>query len=539
MDDIQEIYADVLVIGGGAAGLRAAIAASKHGLDVLIVCQSPAGYRNNTAISKATLAASGVWQGPGDSPEVHARDTMEAGRLINDNKLVSVLTYGARQQVDDLLEMGVSLKRRDGELLVAKAPGHAYPRQISAISNQGVRISRAMRQFATKAGVKFIEGILVTRLLRHDGKVVGAIGIDHQGRLFVIGSKATILATGGTGEIYLRTNNAAGSTGDGYALAYEAGAALRDMEFVQFYPTAYGKSGSKLCMYEWYMPAGATIKNSLGEDILVRHDMSVAQATRDVLTRIIMAEINEGRGVENNIIFDLTTMDRGKAGSIYRGVMGKETSISVAPTAHFFMGGVVIDENAMTGIPGLYAAGEVCGGVHGANRLGGNAIGETLVFGAIAGDQAALCAVKRKRVALPRGEVTAEVARLKELASGKRPVNLDSLRTSLKQTMWDKVGIVRDGRKLDGALKEILALREELAGLALVGGQQLAEAVKLGNMLTVAEMVCRAALMRTESRGAHYRVDYPNEDNEQWLKTIRIIRQDEQMFGDVTQASGS
>ena len=205
--------------------------------------------------------------------------------------------------------------------------------------------------------------------------------------------------------------------------------------------------------------------------------------------------------------------------------MSKEGSLDrllVAPSVHFLMGGIIINENAETGIRGLYGAGEVCGGTHGANRLGGNAISETLVFGTIAGNQAAAAAAKKEPISAPQSEVTAEVERLKGLASGTGRGSLDELRQSLKQTMWDKVGVIRDRRNLEDAQKELLALREQLAAVSLTDHRQLRQTIKLANMLTVSEMVCRSALMRTESRGAHYRIDYSEEDNEQWLKTIEI-----------------
>ena len=527
LESIQRVNADVLVIGSGAAGLRAAIAARKHGLDVVLASESPAGFRNNTAISRAILTAAGIWEGAGDSPEVHLNDTIAAGRFVNDRRLVATMTSAIRQQVYDLMEFGVNFRRRDGELLVGPMPGHTYPRHVAAEANKGINITRPMRQYAASIGVQFAEGILVTKLLRAGEAVGGVLGVDGKGQVFVVNAKSTILATGGAGEIYLRTSNAIGLTGDGYALAYEAGAVLRDMEFVQFYPTAWGKQGRKMCMYEGLLPMGAIIRNSLGEDILKRHGMNnVASVTRDILTRTVMREIVDGRGVDGNVVFDLTTIPGERAQWLYRsGFTSSEDNpgkLPVAPTAHFLMGGIRINESSESGIDGLYAAGEVCGGMHGANRLGGNSISETLVFGAIAGNQAATAAAKMEQILPTQSEVTAEVERLKELASGSGRESLDELQQSLKQVMWDKVGVIRDRQNLEDAQKEIPALREQLNAVCLTDHRQLSQAIKLANMLTVSEMVCRAALMRTESRGAHYRTDYPGEDDEQWLKTIEI-----------------
>ncbi len=530
----REINTDVLVIGGGAAGLRAAIAARQCGLGVILTSESPAGFRNNTAISKAVLAAVGFRKESGDSPEAHLQDIITGGRLINDRRLAATLTPAVRQQIYDLMEFGVNFRQRDGELVVGRAPGHSYSRNVSVETNRGINITRPMRRYAADIGVQFVEGFLVTRLLPAGATVVGALGINDRGEVCVIGAKATVLATGGGGRIYQRTNNAVGSTGDGYALAYRAGAVLRDMEFVQFYPTAWGKQGGKMCMYEWLLPAGATIRNSLGEDILHRHGIGdVALITRDMLTRAVMQEIAAGRGVEGNVVFDFTTIPEERVQRLYRsGLMSPETNygrLLVAPTVHFFMGGVVINENAETEIDGLYAAGEVCGGLHGANRLGGNALSETLVFGNIAGKRAAAAAVEKELIPVPQGEVAAEVDRLKKLASGSRQGSPGEIEQSLQQTMWDRVGVIRDKQNLEDAHKRILALREQLAEVSLADYRQLPRKVKLDNMLTVSEMVCRAALMRTESRGAHYRSDYPEEDNEHWLKTVQISRQNGKM----------
>ncbi|HEY77597.1 MAG TPA: FAD-binding protein [Dehalococcoidia bacterium] len=528
---IPTIDTDVLVIGGGAAGLRAAIEARKSGVGVVLVSESPVGFRNNTAISKALFAAAGIGQERDDSPALHLQDTITAGRFLNDRRLVAAMVWGAEQQVTDLSEYGVVYQQSPAQAPAGQVYGHTYPRHVVAQAGRGINISRPMRQYASSMGTQFIEDLLITRLLRADGVVVGAMGIDSRGQVSVVSAKATVLATGGGGQVYLRTNNAVGMTGAGYVLAYEAGAVLRDMEFVQFYPTAWGKNGSKMCMYEWFLPRGAVLRNALGGDILPRHGIGNGAITRDILARAIMAEIADGRGIGGNVIFDFTTLPEEYAEGLYGFGLVDETGyiekLPVAPTVHFFMGGVRINKDGETGIDGLYAAGEVCGGMHGANRIVGNALTEAFVFGAIAGSRAAARASGVGRTPSPPGEVAAEVNRLERLVAGGGRGDVGQLMLALKRVMWDNVGVLRSRAGLEDALEKIIAMRRERPMTSAADCRLL---VKMDNMLTVSEMICRAALTRTESRGAHYRTDFPAEDGARWLKTIEIYRSEGEML---------
>jgi len=521
---LQTINTDVLVIGGGAAGLKAAIEAKKHAVNVVLLSESPIGFRNNTAISGGYFAATDIWKGTGDSPEIYFRDTITGGRFINDRKLVDVLACRATQQVYDLIQFGVNFERENEDLRVQHSPGHTYPRHVAGIK-AGISLTRPMREYATSKGVQFEEGILVTRLLKVGDVIAGALGIDNKGQVFVLKAKSTILATGGAGELYLRSDNTLDSTGDGYVLAYDIGVSLRDMEFVQFYPAALGENARKTCDYPILVNHGAVIRNSLGEDILDKYGIRAHKSmTRDMLSRAMMIEINENRGIGDSVIIDFTNISREEFQKIrhFTGVRQYTDRILVAPTAHFFMGGVKINENCETEFDGLYAAGEVCGGIHGANRIEGNAITETLVFGTIAGDRAATRVSKIKQVPAPDKQIATEVGRLRDLALHQGSENLDELLQSLKRIMWHKVGVIRSGTDLEDAQREVAALRDQLRAVSPADYRQLSQAIKLGNMLTVAEMVCRAALTRAESRGAHYRTDYPEQNDTQWLKTIEI-----------------
>lgn len=520
----QTVNTDILVIGGGAAGLRAAIEAKKHAFNVMLLSESPVGFRNNTAISGGFFAAPSIWKGAGDSPEVYFGDTVTGGRFINDQKLVAVMAYGATQQVYDLMQFGVNFEKEDGDLKIQHSPGHTYPRHVIGVK-AGISLTRPMREYAADLGIQFEEGILVTRLLKVGDVVSGVLGIDSKGQLLVLKAKSTILATGGAGELYLRSDNTLESTGDGYALAYEIGASLRDMEFVQFYPTALRKNARKTCDYPILLSQGGAIRNLLGVDILEKYNIKELKLmTRDMLSRAMMVEISENRGIGDSVAIDLSGISKEEFQRIrqFTGVRRYTEQVLVAPTAHFFMGGVEINENCETEFDGLYAAGEVCGGTHGANRIEGNAITETLVFGTIAGDRAATRASKVKQVPASDNQVTAEVDRLRDLVSQQGRENLNELQKSLKYTMWHKVGVIRDGKSLADAQREILALRDQLRAVSPADYRQLSQVIKLGNMLTVSEMVCKAALARTESRGAHYRTDYPEQNDAQWLKTIAV-----------------
>jgi len=525
----QTMDTDVLVLGSGGAGLRAAIEGRKRGVSVLLISKSPIGQSSNTAISGSGIATATGWREPADSPEVHFKDTIVGGRFMSQQRLVDVMTRESGQQVLDLESFGVKFRKKGDSFHVALMAGHTYPRNVFGDRAIGTDLTRPLRDYASHVGVEFREDVLITRLLTSSNAVVGAVGIDESGGVYLFNARSTVLTTGGAGHIYLRTSNAAGSTGDGFVLAYDAGVPLADMEFVQF--AMSGPNTEMFCARE-----GAVIRNTLYENILEKYDITdPVKMTRDAVSRAIMTEILEGRSPDGaSLTLDTTPISEERFERL-RVLLPKNTPrdkrhFSVGLYSHFFMGGVMINENTETSLDRLYAAGEVCAGVQGASRLGGNALAETFVLGKIAGDRAAQRALAMgKTDYTDPNHLSDEVERLRELASAKGSENLKELQRLLKTLMWNKAGIVRNERSLKEALEEIISLKKRFQEVHVGTYGELTSAIKLGNMLVVSEMVVRSGLLRNESRGAHYRADYPEENNKEWLKNIVISKRNGEM----------
>jgi len=525
--NVKAARSDVLIIGGGGAGLRAAIQARESGVTVTVVSKSRAGYGNNTDLSNGTFAAATGWRDPRDNPDAHLRDSMIGGRFINDRRLLNLVTDEAVNQIAFLQRCGVRFYERGGRIGVVHTPGHSYPRHVRTRDRSGRDFMIPLRAYAERIGVRFMERVFITRLISSGGRIAGAIGIAQDGTFFALAATSIVLATGGFAQAYLHNNNAAGMTGDGQALAFEIGVPLKDMEFVQFYPTALGALGSRLFLYEAFIfQAGAALRNALGDDIIAKYGLNDPMAmTRDRLTRAFMQEILEGRGVRGGLIVDLSTIPEEELAALDHLLPAarspNEKELIVSPTAHFCMGGISIDDRAETIVPGLFAAGEVCAGVHGANRLGGNALAEAFAMGGVAGERAAKRAQESDQPDLPQKELSAEKERLRSFFS-ERGKDLGELRRELKDVMWQKAGIIRDKEGLEGALEEIKGLGTSLKEVRIRDDRELMRYLELAHMALLSEMVCRSALLRTESRGAHYRSDYPEEDNARWLKNIWI-----------------
>ncbi|MCK5686871.1 FAD-binding protein, partial [bacterium] len=303
----EEMTCDVLIIGSGGAGLRAAIAAAFSGADVLMVSKARIGHATNTYLSKAIIASSG-WGNPDDNSSVHSRDTLQGGRYLNNPDMVARFVELIRKETAILKEWGVQFgTEKNGKLDIVKIPGHNYARHLYGKNWKGSDLVLPLKQKAIESGVRFREKMFVSSLVVPDSKVCGAIAVSEEGKFVAIKAKTVLLATGGFGHIFLNTNNAPGITGDGQALACEAGANLKDMEFVQFYPTALGKHGSRLLLYERLLgQEGVLLKNSMGEDILAKNGYNTSvDITRDQLAQLIMKEIMEDPNSNGTVVMDM------------------------------------------------------------------------------------------------------------------------------------------------------------------------------------------------------------------------------------------
>lgn len=514
---------DVLVIGAGGAGLRAAIEAEAHGASVSVVSKAPAGMNNATVVSGGGFrAAMG-----GLDPDEYLRDTIEVGKGLNDRRLVEVLAREGGGRLLELRRFGVDVHEHPGGCSVDAVQGLG-----------GLGITKPLVEYARRRGIKFVENVVVTKLLMDGPTVVGAVGYDaHNDEPALFSSKAVVLAAGGAGALYKRTDCPLRTTGDGYSLTYEAGARLRDMEFVQFFPLALAEPGAPPYLIGQPVSEEGRIVNSLGEDIPRKYGLTarpLVLKSRDLLSRAVMREILGGRGIDGTVLVDAREVFRGRDDleefstgptAFFRDRLNaEEKPFRVAPICHFCMGGVVADEHGDTGVPGLYAAGEVVGGVHGANRHGGNALTEIIVFGGRAGASAAKFSSASSRISVEQ-LARSELERYDSIRGRgiDEEGNPASMMSKLRESMWTKAGIVREGAGLRSMLSEIEGMREALPRLHATSGRMMLEALEAPMALTVAEMIARAALERTESRGAHYRTDYPTED-ERWLKPVVLRR---------------
>jgi succinate dehydrogenase flavoprotein subunit len=537
----ETIDTDVLVLGAGGAGLRAAIAAAEGGARVLVVCKSLLG-KAHTVMAEGGVAAAMHNVAYQDSWEVHFADTMKGGKLINDWRAAEIHAHESPERVLELELWGALFDRTwQGRIHQRPFGAHTYPRLAHIGDRTGLELIRTLQDRAVHTkGVDVHMETTVFKLLKSEGRIAGALAYRRaDGGLILYRCAALVLASGGAGKMYRVTSNSWESTGDGTALAYEAGAELRDMEMVQFHPTGMvwpaGVRG--ILVTEGVRGEGGVLRNRDGERFMERYDHERMElSSRDIVARAINSEVAAGRGSPHGGAFlDITHKKpdyiKRKLPSMYEQFLKlanvdiTRQPMEVAPTIHYAMGGVRVDaETGAATVPGLFAAGEVASGLHGANRLGGNSLSDLLVFGKRAGDAAAAAAAKQNPKAgsasLDEADIEQAIATL--LAPLDRPAGESPYRlmAEIQDVMTTHAPIVRDGPGLQAGLEKIEDLRGRVQACGAGGSSTRAfnpgwhTAYDLRSMLVNAEALVRSALQRKESRGAHARSDYPKLDDE-------------------------
>ncbi len=529
---------DVVVLGAGLAGMRAALEAARAGANVGIVSKVHPVRSHSGAAQGGINAAIGE----GDSWEIHAFDTIKGSDYLADQDAVEVMCSEAPQDIIELEHMGVIFYRDDSGKLGTRAFGGASKARTYFVGDiTGQALLYTLYDQILKAGVKVYEECFATDLYMVDGACHGVVVYDMlSGELHLLRGPALVMGSGGMGRVYEPSTNALICTGDGISLAYRVGAPLMDMEMVQYHPTTL--KGSGFLMTEAARGEGAYLLNAAGERFMKRYAPNMMElASRDVVSRAETIEIAEGRGIDGCVLLDLRHLGRDvimhKLPQIHEialdflGIDMVTDPVPVRPGMHYIMGGVKTDVNGATAVPGLYAAGEcACVSVHGGNRLGANSLLDTLVFGRRSGRAAAAFAAKAKPLASGEDFLASEVERIKALLA--RPYSGETharIRLELG-TMMDKyVGVYRDEAGLNEALRQLGDLRARYERVAVgdksrVFNQALTFVIELGYMLDCADATIRSAIVRTESRGAQSRTDYPQRNDAEWLKHV-VIRQ--------------
>ena len=573
MADYETFQHDVLVIGAGGAGLRAAIEASAAGVSVGLICKSLLG-KAHTVMAEGGIAAALANVDERDNWKVHFADTMRGGQYVNQWRMAELHAKEAPDRVRELEAWGAVFDRtKDGRILQRNFGGHKYPRLAHVGDRTGLEMIRTLQDHGVHQGIDVHMERTILTLLKQSGRVVGAFGYDRErGRFLVFRAKAIVLATGGIGRAYKITSNSWEYTGDGHALAYLAGAELIDMEFVQFHPTGmvWPPSVCGILVTEGVRGEGGILTNKDGRRFMFdsipenyraqtadneeegwRYCQGDKDArrppellTRDHIARCIVREIKEGRGSPHGGVFlDIAWIKKKipnaaehikkKLPSMYHqfkqlaDIDITEQPMEVGPTTHYVMGGIRVDSDTqMSRLPGLFAAGECAAGINGANRLGGNSLSDLLVFGKRAGEFAAQFAKENQLGDINGNEiedVAREALRPFERSKGENPY---TLQRDLQETMQDNVGIVRNEAEMTSQLEYLRKFWERASHVGVSGNREFNPgwhtALDLKSLLTVSEAVTRAALERKESRGAQFREDYPNKD-ERFAKVNTMI----------------
>lgn len=536
--EVKKIETDVLIVGSGGAGSRAAIEVDNAGIKATIVSKGLSFRSGCTGMAEGGYNAVFKAVDEEDSIDAHIKDTLEGGKYLNDKKLVNILVEESPKRLIDLENYGALFDRQEnGKIAQRPFGGQTYRRTCFEGDRTGAELLNALKEEIIKRDIECIEEVMITSLVQDGLQVIGATGFDlKDSSLIYFKAKAVIFASGGAGQLYPVTSNTFQKNGDGFAIAYRAGANLIDMEQIQFHPTGMVSPKSKrgVLVTEAVRAEGGILLNKDGERFMKKYSPEKMElSTRDVVARSIYQEIIEGRGSENGGVYlDISHIDdeiiNEKLETMVLqfknvGVDIKNEPIEVAPTAHHFMGGIKINTDGSTSLPNLFACGEVTGGVHGANRLGGNALADTQVFGKIAGENAAK---KAKETSLKTNDemVLAEKERIEGLIKP-GSIKASEFKENIKKLMWEKVAIVREEKTLNEALRELQQMQKDLDNLDVCDENQynteLLTALEVVNMVEICILVVKSAILRRESRGAHFRSDFP-ETIDAWKRSIII-----------------
>ncbi|WP_176223952.1 L-aspartate oxidase [Thalassobacillus devorans] len=538
---MDEITTDILVIGSGAAGLAASVYAAESSQQILVIDKGAIG-RSGSTVGAVQIASLGSWSHREDSLDAYQQDIRESGRGLSSPVLTDVLVQDISARLEDLLQWGLKLdKNEHNDILVAATSGHTTPRSISSKKGKtGLAILQVLTKRAkNSSNIKRWSDVITLELVKANGRVAGAVVLDlKENKSYLIRCKTVILATGGIGQLYPTTSNPAQSTGDGFALSLTAGAALVDMEQIQFYPVSliHPSSLSGLCLSFYH---SAKLYNRNGERFMDKYEPETMEnTTRDKLAIAIASEVEEGLGTPGGGVWVDATGNIEEVKRQFhheyqlcldRGVDLARKQAEAGPAAHFIMGGIWIDGDAASTTPGLYAAGESAGGLHGGNRLGNNALSECIVFGARAGKAAARESARMKSIMAGVPLQTKKADKMINVISNSEQGTERSYacKKAVQALMGEYVGVVRSTKGLLQAKAEIKVIEEKLDQVKITSSldfysKEILDYIEAVLMVTTAQAIVEAALTRKESRGAHHNKNFPEQLTEAKHTIVKV-----------------